>query len=473
MKFPVRMATRALVVAVASVAFVALGAAPSRAGVWDDLRARVGSLLGQSGSKREQALQARSKAQAIDRKADAARSRLVAAQKALLEANAGYMGILRQTKRTEAELVRQRHRRFLVTERYNRRRILFGRRLAAMQRTGSSSYLQIFLGSRTLSDLSRRAYLFRALIERDAGLQRELSEDKAELDGLNNALSAQWSRRSRLKKAAYKEQRRVARAASEQRAELQKLAASRDALQAFAASRVEEAKALNQAVYDHNARAQAIAIAAARENEREAEEAARREEEAEEARRQTRSLRSRDRAARSSYRFARRSTRDDGDDDSGSYRSSYRSSYSTSSTSTRRRSSNRYADRDIAERDEIEYESPRSSRRSYSSSGYRSRRYGSYRSRRYRSYGSYGSTRYTRRDRPRTVQVRVAERVSRTRYVPTLGGALKPMSIPEIVFKEKSVPISSGGGASSGGSGSSSSGGSSSSSGDDFPASDP
>ena len=325
------------------------GASGARAGLWDDLRERVGAISGSKSAKREEALAARQRAAALDAQASSARSRLASAQRSLLEANQSYLGVARQAKKTEADIVRQRHRRFLVTERYNRRRILFGRRLAAMQRAGSGGYLQVFLGSRTLSDLARRAYLFRALIERDANLQSELRADKSELDTLNNELASQWSRRNRLRQSAYRERARVARATARQQAEFNRLVSSRNALQAFAARRVDEVKALNQAVLDYNARAQAQAIAQAREDEREAQEAERRAQEEEEARNATRSLRRR-------LRYARADFSDDSEDDGR--RSRLRSSYSYSSS----RRSRRYSDG--------EDDSPRTSRRSRSYSSY-------------------------------------------------------------------------------------------------------
>jgi peptidoglycan hydrolase CwlO-like protein len=427
----------AVVVGASALAAGANLGAPARAGVWDDLRERVGALMGSKSTKREQALQARQKAQALDAKAAAARSQLVSAQRSLLEANQSYSRVWSQVKRTEANIIRERHRRFLITERYNRRRILFGRRLAAMQRSGSLDYMQIFLGSRTLSDLTRRAYLFRALMERDADLQSQLRADKSEIDKLTNDLASQWSRRNALRQDAYRERQRIAKATKSQQSELSRLVSSRNALQAFAAQRVGEMKELNQAVYDYNARAQAQAIAQAREEEAEQREAARREAEAEEARSETRSMRRR-------YRYA-----SDEDDRATPTRSRARSSYNWS-----RRSSRSYARRDED-----------SSASTYTSSSGSRRRW-----RRSRS------SRVAREEAPRMVRVRVAERVDRVRRVPTLGGRLSPMSIPEIVFKEKSVPISSGGGLNSGTS-SSGSGSptvrSETRAVDDFPASDP
>ena len=71
------------------------------------------------------------------------------------------------------------------------------------------------------------------------------------------------------------------------------------------------------------------------------------------------------------------------------------------------------------------------------------------------SSSSSSSSRSTRRSRtrrstassssrPRYRNVQVAKRINRVEYVPTAGGVLKPMSIPEIVFKNERVPVASG-----------------------------
>jgi peptidoglycan hydrolase CwlO-like protein len=448
---------RGAVVGVLAASTLLGGARSSQAGLIDDLKRRAGLSWDASTDKREDARKARARASAVDTEAARAKARLSGVQKTLLSANTTYFNFWRQMKRTESQIVRERHRQHIVTERYNRRRILFGRRLAAMQRTGSMGYLQIFFGSSTLSDLTRRLYLFRAIVERDAQLQAELKADKLELARLNNSLEGQWNERARLRRAANAERLRVLSAAKDQQRELQRLVNSRNAMLAYAAGRENEIKQLDAEVASFNARARATAIAQAQEEERQEREDERRFQEAERAERETRSLRRR-------YRYASASSDDE------QPRSTHRSS---ESASTRRRWSERSSGRSerawntrrsygrrLAERlDDDEDEAP--------VRFYRSTRYE-------RSYSRRNGRRYrSRRTRVRRTyaRVRMAERVDRVRYVPSAGGALKPMSISEIVFKEAVVPVTSGGGASSG----SSSGGSSTPPppADDFPASEP
>ncbi|MDF2440339.1 MAG: hypothetical protein JWN98_1323 [Abditibacteriota bacterium] len=314
---------------------LALGAAaiPSRAGVLDDLKSSLGSLWGNKSDKRAVARQARSKASSANALAQARRNQLAGVQKTLLQANEVYFNYWGQMRRTEAQLVRTRHRRLIVTSRYNRRRILFGRRLAAMQRSGKLSYLQVFFGSNTLSDLTRRFYLYNALVSRDATLQGDLRQDKAELDELHNKLAAQWQDRNRLQRLANRERERVVRAEQEQRRTLQKLLSSRNDWLAYASEQVRATREIDATINRINARRNAIV--ASYEQAAAAEEARER---AEEARQEAASRRSRGRRSRRSSNYALQ--RDD-DRQSSGYSRSRRSRYRRSSyRSSRRR---RYA----------------------------------------------------------------------------------------------------------------------------------
>ena len=131
----------------------------------------------------------------------------------------------------------------------------------------------------------------------------------------------------------------------------------------------------------------------------------------------------------------------------------------------------------VASRDD---DKPRSTYRSSSS---RSRRNSSSSSstRRSRSRRTASSS-SSSRPRQRYRNVQVARRVNRVEYVPSTGGVLKPMSIPEIVFKNERVPVASGSAAGTARDDSARSDSSSSQSKsagppppatDDFPASDP
>ncbi len=385
---------------------------PVQAQVLSELRSSLSSIWGQKQSNSQKAQQARAKAKAANARAHTARARLLGVQKTLLQANSTYFNYWHQMRRTEARIVRERHRQHLVTERYNRRRILFGRRLAAMQRSGRLGYLQIFFGSQTLSDLTRRFYLYKALVARDAQLQGELKSDKAELEQLNNSLMAQWHERNKLQRVANRERRRVLNAEREQRRALQALLNSRNEMLAYASEQAQSSKELDNMIARINAR-RAAALAS---YQREAAEQREREEAAE----------------RQSYRLRR------------SYDNESETRYSRRST----RSSYRYSRADDDDNQRSSYR--RTSGRTRYRSGYR-------------------STRRYRRPAVRYERQMVARRVNRTHYVRSVGGALKPMSISEIVFKSEDVAVPQSSGSLQNDTPVRNEGGG----GDDFPASDP
>jgi septal ring factor EnvC (AmiA/AmiB activator) len=216
----------------------------AQANILGQIRDSISSLWSQKSGKQQKARAARAQAQAIDAKADALHDRLESTQRSLQQANEYYFNYWRQMRRTEAQIVRTRHRLHLVTERYNRRRILFGRRLAAMQRSGKLSYLQVFLGSNTMSDLTRRSQLYQTITARDAELQAGLREDKAELQHQQNYLASQWDERNRLQRAAFRERQRIWLATAAQQRMLKQLNASRDAQLAYVDAQLQSSREL-------------------------------------------------------------------------------------------------------------------------------------------------------------------------------------------------------------------------------------
>ncbi len=218
-------------------------AAPAKAGVLDRIRNSIGGLWGQSAAQREKARDAKNKAAAINSQADAVHDRLEKAQQLLVRANGVFLEYSYQAKQTEARIVETRHRVQIVTARYKRHKALFGQRLASIQRNGQLSYLNMLLGSRTLSDLSRRMYLYQAIASRDSDLQKAIKDDKQELEHAQNDLMAQWQQRNRLVQAANKERSRIVLAESDQQKYLKELKSSMYAQLAYA--QVQEQTAAN------------------------------------------------------------------------------------------------------------------------------------------------------------------------------------------------------------------------------------
>ncbi|RYG74585.1 hypothetical protein EON80_02335 [bacterium] len=103
-----------------------------------------------------------------------------------------------------------------------------------MQRHGDTNYLQIALGSESLSDLTRRTAFFQALTERDTQLQAQIKEDKQELLEAQRELDAQWQDRDKAQKAANRERERIASGEAEQRQMWSQMNRSRLALVNYA-----------------------------------------------------------------------------------------------------------------------------------------------------------------------------------------------------------------------------------------------
>lgn len=248
--------------AAASILFLSgsLALAPAHAGVLGEIRASIGRLWGQSSNARHNARAARQRASALNSQAQPLYEKLEATQQALQNANASYFQLWGQMKETEARLVKSRHRVLIITARYNQRRALFGHRLAAMQQSGHLSYLQMFLGSHTLSDLSRRAQLFETMTESDASLQSGLRADKEQLKAANVALQHQWHDRNQLQRSAGQERKRIILAEKQRRATLSKLLASRNAMLAYSQAQEQSSRELTGMIQELSSkRAQIIA----------------------------------------------------------------------------------------------------------------------------------------------------------------------------------------------------------------------
>jgi murein DD-endopeptidase MepM/ murein hydrolase activator NlpD len=235
-------------------------AAPAKAGVLDRIRSAIGGLSGQSAAQRQKAREAKNKAAAINNQADAVHDRLEKAQQLLVRANGVFLEYSYQAKQTEARIVETRHRVQIVTARYKRHKALFGQRLASIQRNGQLSYLNMLLGSRTLSDLSRRMYLYQAIASRDSDLQSAIKNDKQELERAQNDLMAQWQQRNRLVQAANRERARIVLAERDQQKYLKELKGSMYAQLAYAEVQEQTARSLESDIQQLEAqRAQIIA----------------------------------------------------------------------------------------------------------------------------------------------------------------------------------------------------------------------
>lgn len=214
-------------------------ATPIQANVLGDLSHSISSLWGQKKQKQSAARTARTQATALNDDVEFAHDRLAKIQRLLQGATDNYQNLWRQMRRTEANLVKTRHRVQIVQARYEDHQRQFGARLASMQRYGQPSYLQIFLGSESLSDLVRRTAYFQALAQRDAQLQSQIKADRLELQRAQNSLMAQWNKRNQLQKQANCERERIVQGEQAQRAAWREINNSRSQRLAFANAQIE------------------------------------------------------------------------------------------------------------------------------------------------------------------------------------------------------------------------------------------
>lgn len=252
---------RLLPFAVALLASTVLLPESAHAGVLDQLRSSIKSMWGQKGSERQQAREARAKASALNSQAGAVHDRLEKTQQLLVRANGVFLEYSYQAKQTEARIVKTRHRVQIVTARYKRHKALFGQRLASVQRNGQLSYLNMLLGSRTLSDLSRRVYLYQAVASRDSDLQKAIKSDKLELERAQNELMAQWHQRNKLVQAVNRERARIVKAETEQQNYLKELKSNMYAQVAYAQAKEQTAASLESDINQLESRRDSIIAA--------------------------------------------------------------------------------------------------------------------------------------------------------------------------------------------------------------------
>ena len=223
------------------------------------LKNAIGSLWGARAAKQEAASGARFQAAQINHRKAAIYDRLEDTQRALLQATVVHENYSRQLHQTEFKLVKTRRQVKIATRNYQDHRKLLGQRLAAMQRTGRLSYLQLMLSARSLNDLARRAYYFNAVAERDSKLQEQLENDRLELQRTQNLLMAEWAQRVRLAKAVNRERVRIASAAASQRSTLRELNSNRYALLAYAEAQDQSAQEIASMIGALSAKRSAIA----------------------------------------------------------------------------------------------------------------------------------------------------------------------------------------------------------------------
>jgi len=232
----------------------------ARAGMLGQLRASIANLWGKKADHEQAAHAALGRAAVTAHQAKWVHEQLEDTQRVLLEANDNYANYWGQMMETQQQLEGTIARIKVVQARYQEHQVLFGERLASMQRHGEPSYLEVLFGSSTLSDLTRRAAFYSLITQYDTRLEADLRADRQELQGEEDLEAQQWAERRRLQLAANRERVRIYNAEQLQAWQWQRLNSSQSELVAYAQAQEESSRDISVMINDlESRRAQIIA----------------------------------------------------------------------------------------------------------------------------------------------------------------------------------------------------------------------
>ena len=232
----------------------------ARAGMLGQIRESIASLWGKKADHEQAAGAALNRATVTGHQARWVHEQLEDTQRVLLQANDEYANYWGQMIETQRQLQATIGQIKLVQARFQEHQLLFGERLASMQRHGEPSYLEVLFGSQTLSDLTRRATFYSVITEYDARLAADLRADQGELQIEENLEARQWSERRRLQLAANRERVRIYNAEQLQAWQWQRLNSSQSELVAYAQAQEQSSQDISSMINDlESRRAQIIA----------------------------------------------------------------------------------------------------------------------------------------------------------------------------------------------------------------------
>ena len=232
----------------------------ARAGLLGQLRASIASLWGKKADHEQAAHAALGRAAVTAHQAHWVHEQLEDTQRVLLQADDNYANYWGQMVETQRRLEVTMARIKLVQVRYKEHQLLFGERLASMQRHGEPSYLEVLFGSSTLSDLTRRASFYSLITQYDTRLEADLRADQQELQSEEDLEARQWAQRRLLQLAANRERVRIYNAEQLQAWQWQRLNSSSTELLAYAQAQEQSSEELSSMINDlESRRAQIIA----------------------------------------------------------------------------------------------------------------------------------------------------------------------------------------------------------------------
>lgn len=155
------------------------------------LKQRIHSLLQRKIEKKEQAQEARQKLRVLKKKERAISSQVHETQQHLETARQQFTVVSHRLQRTQNDLrVTQRELR-TVQARLARHNEVLGERLVSIYKNGSLVFIEILLDSESFSDVVKRTYLFRKIVENDLALLHNIKEEQQDVSDKHQVLKHQ------------------------------------------------------------------------------------------------------------------------------------------------------------------------------------------------------------------------------------------------------------------------------------------
>jgi len=145
------------------------------------LRTRIRMLLLRKHEKRQEAVETRRKLKLLKHKERTIASQVVETQQRLEKTREEYDRASRRLQRTRHRLQKTQESLRAIEKRLARHNEALGDRLVSIYKNGSLVYVELILDSENFSDVVKRTYLFRKIVENDIRLLRAIKRDRDEI----------------------------------------------------------------------------------------------------------------------------------------------------------------------------------------------------------------------------------------------------------------------------------------------------
>ncbi|MBI3922021.1 MAG: peptidoglycan DD-metalloendopeptidase family protein [Armatimonadetes bacterium] len=183
----------------------------------ESIKQRIHQLLQRKVEKKQKAKDVRKKLRVLKKKEKAISSQVQETQQHLQHARKEYADTSQKLQQTRSQLVRTQDALKQAQIRLARHNESLGDRLVSIYRNGSLTYVEILLDSQSFSDVVKRTYLFRKIVENDLSLLRGIREEKDQIVEKKNTLQSQHERVQALNEDAEEKKAEIGAKADEER----------------------------------------------------------------------------------------------------------------------------------------------------------------------------------------------------------------------------------------------------------------